>query len=101
MGKEEFNFSDAVDAVAEETGLHKNQVEKTLQASLAQVANNLAERRAVEFKSHFSLILKSRAPRTGVFKGKAWTTPERLELVVNPSQHLREKLTQAVGMEVI
>lgn len=97
----EFDLNDAVSRVAEKTGLEKKHVKNIITEFLTQTAVGLAEHGRIEYHNFFSITLKIRNPRSGNLKGKAWSTPRRLEPEFQAAKPLRDLVQEKQGLECL
>lgn len=93
----EFDLKDAIKRTAANAGISEKEAEKVVKAFLAETETGLAEHGRVEYLGHFSIALKVRKPRSGVFKGQPWSTPERLEPEFKAFGKLRNLIEEKQG----
>jgi nucleoid DNA-binding protein len=93
----EFDLKDAISRTASTTGCSEKEVAKIVKTFLKETETGLAEHGRVEYLGHFSISLKVRKPRQGVFRNKPWSTGERLEPEFQAFKPLRQLIEEKQG----
>ena len=93
----EFDLKDAIKRTAVNANVSEKEAEKVIKTFLKETETGLAEHGRVEYLGHFSIVLKVRKPRKGVFKGVPWSTSERLEPEFKAFGKLRSLIEEKQG----
>ena len=76
----EFDLGNMADLIATETGINPHNTREVLLKFAELLPQALVKYNRVELHSIGVFRLKVRASRAGVFAGKAWETPERIQV---------------------
>lgn len=97
----EFDLKDAISRTALGCHINEDQAAIIIKSFLLEMENGLAEHGRIEFHDHFSITLRKRKARSGVFKGQAWSTPERTEPEFQAFARLKKMIELKQGIECI
>lgn len=86
------NKKQMIETVATRTGLPKAQVEKTIDSLVEVVGETLKSGDTVAIANFGTFKVKTVAARSGVMKGKEWSSPESKSVSFKPYSHLTDTI---------